>query len=523
LLVGPGGQKVSLMAGNGGSFDVERTFLTFDDVAAPLPGGVLATGTYAPKTASGTSLSAPAPAGPYNTGLSAFIGSDPNGVWSLYIDDKVGGDSGRLGGFSLIITPQTSNTTVTPIVDLATVNSTLSVTGVPRPIAKVSVSFYLTHTWDADLDVFLIGPDGTEVALTTDNGGTGDNYGSSCAIGGRTVFEDDAATAITTGAAPFVGTFRPEGSLAAFAGTAANGTWTLRVIDDEFLIAGAIQCWHLALTTTEPVQPPTDMRIANMVGNTVTFSWTPSPAGDAATSYVFQAGLAPAQVLAAIPTTVPSLTLSDVPTGAFFVRVKSVSGGGRSGASNELPIYVGVPEPPSAPSNLLLTRNNRGLALTWRNTFAGGEPTSLLLDVTGDITATLPLPVVENFTYAGVPDGNYGFAVRATNGAGVSAPSEGRIATFGAANGCSGNPSVPANLRAFTSGQTLTVDWDSPTSGGAVSSYVLSVTGSIAVAIPTTVRSLSGPVPPGTYNLSVTALNQCGTSLATPTVSVTIF
>ena len=90
LLVGPGGQKVSLMATNGGGTDVEGAFLTFDDLGAPLP-SVLTTGTYAPRTTSATSLSAPAPPGPYSTGLSAFVGTNPNGVWSLFVDDKVGG------------------------------------------------------------------------------------------------------------------------------------------------------------------------------------------------------------------------------------------------------------------------------------------------------------------------------------------------------------------------------------------------------------------------------------------------
>ena len=144
----------------------------------------------------------------------------------------------------------------------------------------------------------------------------------------------------------------------------------------------------------------------------------------------------------------PSLTLG-VPTGSFFVRVKAVSGSTTSGASNELPIYVGVPVAPSAPSNLLLTRNNRNLELTWRNTFAGGAPTSLFLDVTGAITATLPLPLVEGFTYSGVPDGAYNFSVRAANAAGGSPASNIRGATFAAANGCTGAPAVPANFRAF--------------------------------------------------------------------------
>ena len=43
----------------------------------------------------------------------------------------------------------------------------------------------LTHTWDSDLDIFLDHPDGTRVEVSTDNGGSGDNYIN-------TVFDDEA-------------------------------------------------------------------------------------------------------------------------------------------------------------------------------------------------------------------------------------------------------------------------------------------------------------------------------------------
>ncbi|MEW6730357.1 MAG: proprotein convertase P-domain-containing protein, partial [Acidobacteriota bacterium] len=135
------------------------------------------------------------------------------------------------------------------ILDVATVTSVTNVSGFTSSIGKVTVSFFLTHTFDADLDIFLIGPDGTTVELTTDNGGAGDNFGTSCAA--RTVFDDAAATAITAGVAPFAGTFRPEGMLAAFngkSGAAVNGNWTLRITDDLGGDVGILMCWGLQIT-----------------------------------------------------------------------------------------------------------------------------------------------------------------------------------------------------------------------------------------------------------------------------------
>ncbi len=86
------------------------------------------------------------------------------------------------------------------------------------------------------MDIYIVHPDATVVELSTDNGGSGDNYIN-------TVFDDEAATLITAGSAPFTGSFRPEGSLAALDGKAANGTWRLRVTDDEALIAGTLSAW----------------------------------------------------------------------------------------------------------------------------------------------------------------------------------------------------------------------------------------------------------------------------------------
>jgi fibronectin-binding autotransporter adhesin len=143
------------------------------------------------------------------------------------------------------------NNTPLAILDTNTVTSSIVVSGITAPISKVAVSFYLTHTYDADLDIFLIAPDGTTVALTTDNGSGGDNYGAACGSDvTRAVFDDDAGLSVTAGVAPFVGRFKPEGTLATFnglSGANVNGTWQLRITDDAYLDVGTLQCWSLML------------------------------------------------------------------------------------------------------------------------------------------------------------------------------------------------------------------------------------------------------------------------------------
>lgn len=107
LLVGPGGQSVMLMSDAGAWYGVSAVDLTFDGaVATQLPdSSPIVSGTYRPTDyESGDFFSAPAPAGPYGSSLAAFNGVSPNGTWSLYVMDDVGGDVGAYdGGWSLTL------------------------------------------------------------------------------------------------------------------------------------------------------------------------------------------------------------------------------------------------------------------------------------------------------------------------------------------------------------------------------------------------------------------------------------
>ena len=137
--------------------------------------------------------------------------------------------------------------TPTNIPDVGTIESTNVVAAFSGPLLKVAVSLWLTHTWDADLNLSLISPAGVVVDLSSGNG-NGGNFGSGCSPdANRTTFDDDAPTAITAGVPPYIGSFRPEGSLASLIGGAANGNWRLRVQDTTGGTLGAVRCWSLFL------------------------------------------------------------------------------------------------------------------------------------------------------------------------------------------------------------------------------------------------------------------------------------
>ena len=155
-------------------------------------------------------------------------------------------DVGALG--VPLTTNYSSGNIAVPITDNSTVDIPINVseTGV---VNDVNVSVRLNHTFDADLVISLVHPDGTVVSLSMNRGSNGDNYGfgtNNCS-GSHTVFDDSAATAVSAGTAPFAGSFRPELPLSALNGKRTNGTWKLRVSDTGTQDTGTIGCARLEI------------------------------------------------------------------------------------------------------------------------------------------------------------------------------------------------------------------------------------------------------------------------------------
>ena len=87
---------------------------------------------------------------------------------------------------------------------------------------------------------------------------------------------------------------------------------------------------------------------------------------------------------------------------------------------------------------------------------------------------------------------------------------------------CSGAPQTPINFLAYKVGGTIFIVWDPAATGPAPTSYVVNVGGSFFGSLPTVARELSGAPGPGSYSLSVTAINACGASAPTATQTVVI-
>jgi subtilisin family serine protease/subtilisin-like proprotein convertase family protein len=167
------------------------------------------------------------------------------------ITDAHGNPTRALGGSFTIDDPlidrYRSTNVPRAIIDRGTVTSTIQVSSA-LTIADVDVSLDITHTFDGDLDVFLVSPNGTRVQLFTDVGGAGANFVD-------TVLDDEAATAIQAGSAPFSGRFRPEAPLSVLDGSSTVGTWTLEIRDTAGADVGTLDGWELIVRQAAEIPP----------------------------------------------------------------------------------------------------------------------------------------------------------------------------------------------------------------------------------------------------------------------------
>jgi subtilisin-like proprotein convertase family protein len=143
--------------------------------------------------------------------------------------------------------------------DLSTTSTSVTVP-TDLVISKLTVTLTLTHTYDSDLVVKLVSPSGRVVTLSNRHGGSGDNYTG-------TVFDSTASKTIASAAAPFTGTFAPDGTLAGFTGLDAKGAWTLRVSDVARLDTGSLKAWTLTVTGSAGVAGPAVLVSASPVGS----------------------------------------------------------------------------------------------------------------------------------------------------------------------------------------------------------------------------------------------------------------
>ncbi|GJM32801.1 MAG: hypothetical protein DHS20C18_18020 [Saprospiraceae bacterium] len=149
-------------------------------------------------------------------------------------------------------TPLEVSTHNVPFFSDIQVGGVIPVTLGPDVIKAVCIDSF-EHRWIDDIDIYLIGPDGQFLELTTDNGADGGNllapdyYLNTC-------FTVDATTPINApgpfappSAVPFTGNFLPEGVWSDLwdGDYRTNGTWRLQIFDDTYNVNGTLFSWTI--------------------------------------------------------------------------------------------------------------------------------------------------------------------------------------------------------------------------------------------------------------------------------------
>ncbi len=111
-------------------------------------------------------------------------------------------------------------------------------------VLDVNMRVHVLHNNDQEITI-RAEHGGVIVTLASALGGTGADYAG-------TLFDDEAATAIADGDAPFAGAFIPAQPLSAFDGLDAGGIWKIAVVDslsETPAELGTIAQWELYITT----------------------------------------------------------------------------------------------------------------------------------------------------------------------------------------------------------------------------------------------------------------------------------
>jgi hypothetical protein len=257
------------------------------------------------------------------------------------------------------------------------------------------------------------------------------------------------------------------------------------------------------------------LRVGEVRGSRVRLDWTYE--GPATAGFVVEGDIVPAGQQYVLPVgTVTMQTFENVGAGRYYARVRRVEDAAGIPASNEVEIVVGQPGAPSAPRDLFGVMVNDRLTLHWTNTYTGGEPSDVELQVTGAWEGTLPLGLTDTSVFSEVQPGAYTVEVVARNAAGRSASSNRVALVFPA--GCVA-PQAPTWVTHGVRGGTVTVRWQASAGGGAPTNYWVTAEG--VGTVPTGgANSVQGTLAPGTYRVWVQSVNPCG--ISAPSVVQTI-
>lgn len=353
--------------------------------------------------------------------------------------------------------------------------SCISVSGVCNSVWNtgeiISVNLNISHTWVSDLDIYLQAPNGSYYLLSRDNGGSGLDYKN-------TTFVATAITPINLGAAPFNGSYIPQGGTGNFAalnGTNINGTWCLWIADDTGGDEGVLSTWSITFGND----------------NTYTFVWSPS------------AGLFNANTITpqACPTSSTTYTLT----------VTNACGCSTSATSSITVNTANTASPASSnPTICVNTPISPNITVTTTGATGIGTATGLPVGVTASWAGN-------TITISGTPTatGTFNYSIPLTGGCGaVNATGTITVINANTAGLPSSNPLLCINTPITPS---ITINTSGATGIGLPTGLPAGVTASWAS---NTITMSGTPTASGTFTYSIPLTGGCGTVNATGSITV---
>jgi subtilisin-like proprotein convertase family protein len=445
----PAGTVVTLTTDNGGGNDNVFAGTTWNDNANPAGQVPYTTNSGLVTDHPYVNLTPVANLAPEEA-LAAFIGENPNGVWTITISDDLAGDGGTLNEWRLIMTGLSSPPTITlfpftnstpvNILDNAVVSSTITVAGAGTQLIDVDLLTSITHTFAGDLDITLTSPAGTVVTITTDNGGGNDNvyngttWNDNANPGGQVPYTnnngmvtDHLYTNLVV-ATPLA----PEEGLGAFIGENPNGVWTIRISDDAGGDVGVLSTWTLNIRTASCAPPcsgvPSPGSIAptttnTCAGNSVTLTLSGFTTGSGINFQWKSSATSGGPYTDIAGATSPTYTFTAATT-LYYVCVVTCTNGGGTAQTAQVVVNVSniqhsnvtaTPNPVCSPGTVTISATASGSAVAGNYTHTLTGP------------GTIGPPVVSgannanvSFTVTNIPAGNQVYVLTSSNATGCN-------------------------------------------------------------------------------------------------------
>lgn len=265
-------------------------------------------------------------------------------------------------------------------------------------------------------------------------------------------------------------------------GNVPAGTYYVRIRAE---LLGDVSAPSNELVVTVPgCPPPVPPHLqAEAHGQTVIIQWTfgQNPVGCWPTALSLEAGSAPgASDVLSLPVpdfNVTQRTFSSVPFGTYFVRARVVHPGFAPVATNEVQLNIGCLPPPSILNPTVQTVGNAA-RFSWWYASAPGADFTVFLEAgsqpgAADIaTIAIPWDAADGFNVAGAA-GSFFTRLRAVNACGATVSEEVPVTLTAECVAPEPIPFIDAWM--FIGANRLTVNWDSPTSGGLVLAYQVRV------------------------------------------------